>query len=448
MRRIGLTASFGIAVAIAVAAPAHADDCFFSQVRWRPEGIEFLAGTATDSRTLRVDPASGRIVCIDPQVREPLRVGERIVFTDLFGVFELEPGQPPRHVLWVPSAGRMFVRATGADAQGRTLVWTYDRDRAEHVLWSAGGTGFDRSVQPSGSAALGAWKARNVAKPFSAAVTRFVRSTCLRRPRGDERLCVESIAGTERWRLTLGAPHDVSQLLPVCTPVAFAALPDSQVALIEVVEPATGDQAAALVTWLVRWSQGAQRVARVSPPPAPPHASWFQFDGKTSVAWADASGGLWRIPLDGAPVTTLMAAPPEKHHAEFFRVVVLVADRSTTADTVRARVANAGQPAGVRQRQGRYEVQAGAHAERNPAQARAATLKQRGFNAVRVEAGDATTIAPGLDFGHATGPSGRTAWVRHVERETGIYSELWIQMPGEAPRLLVPSLDGGVPGSP
>lgn len=445
MRRIGFMFCFAIAIAVT----AHADDCFFSQLHWRTEGLELLAGTATESRTLRVDPANGRLVCVDPQVHEPVRVGERILFTDLFGVFEFVPGKPPKHLLFVPSAGRTFVRAVGADAQGRTLVWSFDRERDEHILWSAGGAGFDRLVQANGPAALGAWQARNVAKPFSAAVTRFVRSTCLRRPHGDERLCVESIAGTERWRLTLGAPQDVSQLVPECTPVAFAAMPDSQVALIEVVEPATGaGQTAALVTWLVRWSQGAQRVTRVSPPPARPGASWFHFDGSTSVSWADASGTLWRIPLDGAPVTALIAVPPEKPPAELFRVVVMVTDRRAAADSARARLASAGQEAAVRQREGRYEVQAGAYSERGPAQARAAALRQRGFNPVRVESGDATSIAPGLDFGQATGAAGRTAWVRNVERGAGLYSELWIQVPGEAPRLLVPSLDGGLPGSP
>jgi len=441
---------FGFLAGVVAGVPAQAGDCFFSNLRWRADSVEFVAGSATETRTLLADPATGRILCLDPRVREPVMAGGRVVFTDLFGVFEFDPASAarPRQVLFVPGAGSAFLRAAGADARGRTLVWTYDRDRAEHVFWSAAGTGYDRIVQPSGIAALGAWRTRNVATAFAAAATRFVRSTCLRRPHGEERLCIESVAGTDRWRLTLGAPNDVSVLAPDCTPVAFAAIADSSLALVEVVEPgADAGSGPALVTWLARWSEGARRMTRVAPPPVRATASWFHREAGQSVLWADASGTLWRIPLDGGDAKMLVEAPPPKRHAELFRVVLTVTERLGTADSLQARLAAAGQEAGIAVRAGLHEVQSGAYAERGPAQARVAALRQRGFAGARVESGDPTSLAPGVEFGHATGTSGRVAWVRRVERRGGVYTELWMQTPGEAPRLLVPSLDAGMPAA-
>ncbi len=443
---------FGFLAGVVAGCPARAGDCYFSQVRWRAEGVEFVAGSAAETRTLLVDPATGRVHCLDPRVREPLMASGRVVFTDLFGVFEFDPASRarPRQVLFMPSSGSTFVRAAGADTRGRTLVWTYDRDRAEHIFWNAAGTGFDRIVQPNGPAALGAWRTRNVATAFATATTRFVRSTCLRRPHGEERLCIESVAGTDRWRLTLGPPNEVVVLTPDCTPVAFAAIADSSLALVEVIEPGAGaGSGPALVTWLARWSEGARRVTRVAPPPSTANASWFHREAGTSVLWADASGTLWRIPLEGGEATVLVEAPLQKRHAEVFRVVLAVTERRERADSLQARLAAGGIEARIATRGGLHEVQSGAYGERGPAQARIAALRQRGFAGARVESGDARSLAPGVEFAHATGTSGRTAWVRRVERRDGVYTELWGQTPGEASRLLVPSLETGMPaGSP
>lgn len=438
----------GFMLLVVAGIPARAGDCFFSRLRWCTEGVEFVAGSATETRTLVVDPATGRIVCRDPRVAEPQIAAGSVVFTDLFGVFafDLANTAPPRQVLFMPRAGNTFLRAAGVDARGRPLAWTYDRERAEHSFWSAATeSGFDRVVQPSGPAALGAWRSRNVATAFTAAGTRFVRTTCLRRPQGDTRMCVESVAGTNRWRLTFGAPSDVGVLVPECTPVAFAAMTDSSLALIEVVEPGVDAGApASLVTWLARWTEGARRVSRITPLPSLTRASWLYPESRESLLWADASGTLWRIPIHGGDAAALVEAVSQPSHAEVWRTIVAQLERREAADSLQLRLQATGQEARIATNAGSYEVQAGAFAERGPAQARVAALRQRGFLGARAEGGDASKLAPGVEYGHVTDHSGRTAWVRRVERRSGVFTELWLQSPGQAPRLLVPSLDDGM----
>jgi hypothetical protein len=267
----------------------------------------------------------------------------------------------------------------------------------------------------------------------------------MRRPDGEDRVCLEAVAGSERWRVTVGPPANILQLVPACTPIAFAALPDSQAALVEVLE--SDEQGTALVTWLVQWSRHPHYVARRAPAPTRPRPCWWHLE-RDVVWWIDAAGGLWQVPLDGTSARACVEVGPQRRHADVMRVVVSTTESRPAADSLAARLAAAGDAAAVAGVGGRFEVQAGIYAQRGPAQARAAALRQRGFTGVRIESGDVTAVAPGLDFGHATGGSGRVAWVRQVERSGGVFSELWLQVPGESPRLLIPSLEGGLPPAP
>jgi hypothetical protein len=436
---------------------AAADDCYFSQLRWTEDGrrLELVAGAGAATRHLAVDVASGRLECTAPQVLEPVwgEVGRRVLFRDDFGLYELRPADATpaaRALLFLPAASPQFLRAYGEDARGRVLVWTFDRQTGEHAIRTLEAAPGSPPRKGSGPEALRAWQSANVARPFAPAGGRFVRSTCLRRPASPAtRLCVEQIVdGTPRglFRVTLGAPGGVRILSERCAPSAFAPSPDSSHVVLGLLEDIDGaGRAAALAAWSVGWQDGRAVARRALPAPRDiraRHETWVRWIDRTRCLWADAGGALSLLDVEAGTAAPLVHGGDAPAHADVWRVVVQEVDTRAAAEALVASLRAAGFEAGIREREARFEVQAGAMERRPEAEARAAALRGRGQRP-EVRRGTVEDVAPGVASGHAAGPGGRSAFVRNVDGPHGRGSEIWM-VSGSAPeRLLVASFTGG-----
>jgi hypothetical protein len=437
-----------------VAPRVDAADCYFSQLRWSADGrrLEVVAGVGADTRRLVVDVGSGRVECPAPQVLEPVwcEAGRRVLFRDRFGLYEVRPGDAPqaRALLFLPEASPHFLRAYGEDARGRALAWTYDRRTGEHAIRTLDVPDSPPQRQASGPQALRAWQAGNAARPFASVGGRFVRSTCLRRPGGSERVCAEQVVdGTLAgvFRVTLGAPGGVRILDEHCAPTAFAPSPDSSRVVLGLLEDLdAGGRAAALTVWAVGWQDGRALARRSLTTPRDiraRHDSWVRWIDPTRCLWADAAGALSLLDLEAGTAKVLVEPAATPAHAEVYRVVVAEAETAAEAEALVARLRAGGAEAAALQRGARFVVEAGAAAGRAEAEARAAGLRGRGHRP-EVRSGSVEDIAAGIACGQAPGPGGRTALVRNVDGPLGRGSEIWIQSDAGPERLLVAAFSG------
>jgi len=452
---VALVALFGAVASVGSVTRAAVADCCFSALEWSADGshLSFVAGTDGDARRLTLDVARGSIDCPEPQVHEPswCEVGRRILFRDRFGVFEVRPEDPvgpPQLLVFLPEASRHFLRALGEDALGRLLLWTYDREAAEHCLWTLGPGGLERLPgQPTGPEALRFWQARNVARRFASAGGRFVRSVCLRRPGGSENICLEETPGSGgghgsiSFRLTLAVPPHVQVLATNAVPAGLAADADSSRVLIGLFEDVdAAGTSSMLCTWMLDWRQG-QRLhagALVSPVDVGTyHEAWVHWWGDERALWADAAGELLRLDRSAAAAVELVPLRSPPTAAVLYRVVALVTAQLAEAEAAARKLRAAGGEAGILATSEGYEVQAAVFASASEAAAHVVPLQRQGFVAAGVRASGPKDLGAGLDLATATAPDGRTAVVRNVEGPGGRFSEIWLVPPhGGASRLL------------
>jgi hypothetical protein len=410
-------------------------DCTFSDLEWAGEAVRLRVHCAGDTRDAVVDIARGAPDGVDPRVREPVWCASRrsILFRDALGVFEVraEPGAAARLCFFLPGGTPLFLRAFGADADGRLLVWVYDRDATRHELWTAAaGAAPGRERVGSGPEALAWWKAHDTGEPFRRAGGRYVRTACVRFGSKPERVCVEPTGrgtdGRPRFQLVLGRAGAMGEWARDVVPSGLAAAPDSSFAIVGLEE---GGAAGGRATVWVVTPEAARRAATGGP------ASGFEtrvrWLDSAAALWVDAAGALWRVG-DG-DAAALVPARPGPAPSVLHRLVVARTADADTAAAVERRLAAAGFE-GARRRDGAlWEVQAGATAVRAEAETRASALRARGF-VPRLESGDAAAVAPGLAFGVALGTHGRRAFVRNTETSAGVVSELWLQDGAAPPR--------------
>jgi hypothetical protein len=439
---------------------SHAASCSFSDLRWSADGARllFVASCDGEARRLEVDPSTGALVCPEPVVREPswCEAGRRVVFRDVFGIYELRPDEPhaaARQLLFLPAVARTFLRAGGEDAQGRALAWTYDRDAAEHALWILGSGGVERIPgAPSGTEALRLWQSRNTARPFASVGGRFVRSTCIRRPGGTELLCLEQSVDRRRagaFRLTLGPPAQVQVLLGDCSPTSLAPAADSSFSVIGLYEGVSdAGRSAVLSAWTVGWHEGKRLYQTALPESASVrtrHETWASWQQRGVLLWADAAGQLARLDTSTGAATILVPLGPAMGTAPVFRVVALEAADRDVAERAIAKLREAGSDAGILVASPRFEVQAGAASTRAEATSRAAALHRQGWAGAVVREGSAADVAPGLPFARTAGSGGRIAFVRNVDGASGRFAEIWLAKPKGEPKRLVESFETWTP---
>lgn len=436
----------------------EARDALVSDLRWSADGgtITCRAGAGAHTRRLVLDAATGGAACPTPELRDPSWSEARrsVLFRDLFGIYEVEAGGSvgsARQVLFLPESSPHFLRALGSDARGRILAWTYDRRQARHEIWSLESGVVDSTVYAAGPEALLAWRRRNEAVAFDAVPNRFVRTACIRRSSGEARLCAEIVPDgtrTPTFRVTLGPPGGIDVLTTHCVPTAMAPSPDSSRIVLGLLERVRDGRSALASAWLVTWSGGRRAYELPLDPPADVRVlggAWVRWLPGDRALWAESHTGLWM--LDGSTGRPLVAAPRDAAHGALACVVVdRTGDRHDAAAIAR-RLRDAGFEGGWLQHDSGYEIQAGASAERASLEARAARLRQQGWAGARVEDRAVEAIAPGIAYGHASGPAGKLAWSRIVERDGERASEIWVQAGDEAPRRLLSLLGDTGTGS-
>jgi sporulation related protein len=437
---------------------ALASSCTFSDLQWSADGthLRFLAGDAPDVRTLQVDVAGGTIECLDPRVREPLWADApgRVLFRDLFGVFELVPGsgRPPRLRLFLPEASRTFLRAFGVDARGQFLFWTYDLDRGEHELWTQSSPP-ERLTGLQGPEALRRWDERNRARPFDAAGGLFVRSSCVRQPNTQSRLCLEKVVvgGSEKsplFRVTLGPPGGVDVLQERCAPSACVTSADSTSVVMGLFEDLDdAGRSEVLSVWECNWHEARRVVETSLPQPVDTrgrHAGWARWLAGGGLLWADTVGQLFQLPPRfGAPVALVALAAPTPTPVHVV-VAGSGADRAAL-ERLREQLRAAGFEAGIAETAAGFEVQTGAEVDAAAAARRVEQLRRGGFAPAHVREGAVESVAAEVSFAAVAGPAGRIAYVRHRQTARGLFAEIWIAAGAEKPRLLVPAFADAEP---
>jgi len=439
---------------------ALASSCTFSDLQWSADGthLRFLAGDAPDLRTLQVDVADGTIECLDPRVREPLWADApaRVLFRDLFGVFELVPGsrRPPRLRLFLPEASRTFLRAFGVDARGQFLFWTYDLDRGEHELWTQSSPP-ERLTGLQGPEALRRWDERNRARPFDVAGGLFVRSSCVRQPNTQSRLCLEKVVvgGSEKsplFRVTLGPPGGVNVLQERCAPSACVTSADSTSVVMGLFEDLDdAGRSEVLSVWECDWHEARRVVETSLPQPIDTrgrHAGWTRWLAGGGLLWADTVGQLFQLPPRfGAPVPLVALAAPTPTPTPVHVVVAGSGPDRAALERLREQLRAAGFEAGIAETAAGFEVQAGAEVDAAAAARRVEQLRRGGFAPAHVREGAVESVAAEVSFAAVAGPAGRIAYVRHRQTARGLFAEIWIAAGAEKPRLLVPAFADAEP---
>jgi hypothetical protein len=449
----------GVVAGFLLPGTALSQGCYFSDLEWRPGGgqLLFLAGSGADLRTLQVDVATGAIVCLDAQVHDPRWAGARArsLFHDLFGVFEIAPDESaPRMLFFLPDFSSLFLRDFGADARGRLLAWTYERRVGEHAIWTQSTTAWDRVPgELTGPEALRLWDQRNAAHSFRRVGGQFVRSTCVRRPRRQDKLCLENLMGaTGRspvFRMTMGAPGGIEVLQNRCAPAGVSPSPDSSRVIVGLFEEVDdGGRSEVLSAWVTDWER-ATRVYETLLPHLQDarrrqHASAYWVDSR-NLLWADAAGQLFQVRTDPPGAQTLVSAVATPVRSGIYRVVAAEVGTAQAARDAAARLSEAGLDAGIFDLQAAFEVQVGGAHLREEAQRRAASLRRSGFPDARVRSGSVEELAVEMGFAWTPTGSGSGAFVRHLRGANGIYSEIWLVEDGAQPRLLVPRFDAFTP---
>jgi hypothetical protein len=432
--------------------------CTFSDLQWSADGthLRFLAGDAADVRTLQVDVAGGAIECLDPRVREPhwADAPGRVLFRDLFGVFELVPGsgRPAQLRLFLPEASRHFLRDFGVDARGQFLFWTYDLDTGDHELWTQSSPP-EHVTGLKGPEALRRWDERNRSRPFAPAGGSFVRSSCVRQPSTQSRLCLEKVVvgGSEKsplFRVTLGPPGRVDVLQERCAPSALLTSVDSSFVVMGLFEELdAAGRSEVLSVWECDWREARRVVETSLPRPVDTrgrHAGWARWLAGGGLLWADPMGQLFQLPPRfGAPVALVALDAPARS-----RVHVVVAgggaDRAG-AERLQTELRAAGFEAGIAETGAGFEVQAGAEVDADAAARRVAQLRRGGFAQALARDAPVESVAVEMSFAAVAGPAGRIAYVRHRQSARGLCAEIWIAAAGEKPRLLVPAFADAEP---
>ena len=431
------------------AEPAAAD-CLYSDLRWSADGraIEFLAGPLGDPRTLRYDIETRSLRCLDPRVHDPRWTPERVLFRDLFGVFEVRhDDSSPQTLLLLPEASGAFLRDFGEDARGGVMVWTFDRARGTHAIDVLSRGRMTRVPGDlTGSEALRTWKERNRAVRFQFAGGRFVRSLCVRRPARQDRLCIESVGRRgpgPAFRMTLGPPGRVQVVHNQCAPAGVATARDSTRILVNLFEEVDGKgRSDVLACWVVDWNDAVRVSETLLPDPRPVHGeqtAWVHWTGERAALWADTAGQLFAIDLGERQSRTLVGAGPRPARQPLFRVVALESRRASDIEAGIEALRSAGVEGGVSEEGGRFELQAGGWSAAADAEERVAFLRQRGFSAAEVRRGHAGDMAPGVAFGWSTDGGGRGVFVRHVRGASGTFSEIWMVEGRDQPVRLVGS---------
>lgn len=448
---------------LALPARAASDDVYFSDLVWNPEGthLRFLAGSGDDLRTLEVEPASGFLRCLDPRVREPVwsEARGKVLFRDRLGVFEVDPsgvGAGAQLVLFLPEASMHFVRAFGADARGRLMVWTFDRLRGEHTLW----TQFADGWQPvpgvlDSSEALRLWEERNRARDFRRAGGQFVRSLCLRQPGTKSRICLENVIGRFRgrspfFRVTMGPPGGVEVLQNHCAPNGVTASVDTSRVVVGLYEELDDHgRSEVLSVWVVDWTNGTRVYETLLPKLVDVrnrHECWALWRPGSALLWADPAGQLLSVSTASPDARALVHMPMPAARAPLYRVVALTVVDANTAQPYLERLRDAGLDTALYDAQAHLEVQVGAAASRADARARADQLRMQGYSQAREVEGSVEEIAVGMGFGWSSAFGGRGAFVRHTRGQRGVFSEIWyVERSGETPRLLIPAFENVEP---
>ncbi|UCE03838.1 MAG: SPOR domain-containing protein [Candidatus Latescibacterota bacterium] len=449
----------GVVAGLLLPGTALSQGCYFSDLEWAPgDGqLRFLAGSGEDLRTLQVDVASGAIACLDARVHDPRWAGARarVLFHDLFGIFEIAPEESaPRMLLFLPDLSSLFLRDYGADARGRLLVWTYERRLGEHAIWMQSTTTWDRVPgQLTGPEALRLWDQRNASRSFRRVGGQFVRSTCVRRPRRKDKLCLENLMGatgrSPLFRMTMGAPGGIEVLQNRCAPAGVSPSPDSSrvvVGLFEEVDD--GGRSEVLSAWVANWD-GATRVYETLLPGLRDvrrrqETSAYWVD-RRNLLWADAAGQLFQLRTDPPGAQTVVGAVATPVRSSIYRVIAAEVGSVEAARDAAARLGEAGLDAGIFDLQAAFEVQVGGGYAREEAQRRAEGLRRSGFPDARVRSGRVEELAVEMGFAWTPTGSGAGAFVRHLRGANGIYSEIWFVEDGAQPRLLVPRFDEFTP---
>ncbi len=441
-----------MAAVLTAATPAGAE-CTFGPPEWTADGtaLRVPVAAAGETRTLRVDAATGVPSLEDPDVHEPMWCAKRgtIVFRDVLGLCELDTtaAAVPRFLLPVTESSPRFLRAAGEDAQGRLIAWLYDRNTGRHTFWRLDSRTGAPTTEDAGSGpeALQAWNKRNIARPFTRAGGRFLRSACVRFRARPERVCLEPVGpeGTARaFRLTLGRPGAMGDWAANLQPTAYTIAPDSGAVIVGAVEVSDPATSTVTTTWVVD-AEHARRVA-TTPGPAPsqpPFNGWVRWLDPSHALWTDAAGALWRVDTSNARAAALIAIPVRRPLRTAFRVVAARTTNRDSAATILKTLTAAGFDAGIQTIGSRYEIQAGAAFTRPESEARAQSVRAHGFPTAQSLAGSTATIAPGVVFGVTLGATGRRAFVRNVAIGTSVSSELWIEDTKGQPHRLVAALD-------
>jgi hypothetical protein len=430
-------------------APAAAD-CLFSDLRWSADGraLEFLAGPLDDPRTLRYDIETRSLRCLDPRVNDPRWTPERVLFRDRFGVFEVRHDDATTQtLLLLPEGSGSFLRDFGEDARGGVLVWTYDHARGTHAIDVLSRGRLTRLPGDlTGSEALRTWKERNRAVRFQFGGGRFVRSSCVRRPARQDRLCIESVGRRgpgPAFRMTLGPPGRVQVVHNQCAPAGVATSRDSTRILVNLFEEVDDKgRSEVLACWVVDWSNAVRVSELLLPDPRPVHGeqtAWVHWTSERAALWADTAGQLLAIDLAERQSRTLVPAGAPPARQPLFRVVALESKRASDIEAGVEALRSAGVETAVREQDGRFELQAGAWSLQADAEKRVEFLRQRGFSGALVRRGHVGDLAPGVVFGWASDGGSRGAYVRHVRSASGVYSEIWMAEGRGQPVLLVGS---------
>lgn len=442
---------------------ARAQNVYFSDLSWNDTGtrLRLLAGNGDELRTLEVEPSTGFVRCLDPVVHDPVwsEARGRVLFRDRFGVFEIEPHSSiatAQLVFFLPESAPHFVRAYGSDTRGRLLIWTYDRVRGEHAIWTQRGDAFEPVPGTlNGAEALRLWEERNRARRFERVGGRFVRSYCVRRPGTDARLCLENVAGRFRgrspfFRVTMGAPGGVEVLQNRCAPSGVSASPDTSLVVVGLYEELDDNGRSEVQSvWVTDWENGTRVYETLLPAVVDVrarHDTWALWRPGGSLLWVDAAGQLLQVEARAPDANVLVPLQMPSVRAPLYRVVALTVTDVATAQPYLEQLGQSGLDSGLYDARTHFEIQVGAATTRAHARARADDLRRQGFTEAREIEGGVDELATGMGFGWVPSAEGRGAFLRHVSIANGVQSELWyVDGPGETPRLLVPTFASLVP---
>lgn len=449
MRSLARRGKAGLVVLLLCAGNAAAQ-CVFSDLQWNGEALEFVGTAAGETRRLRLDVNGGKLECLDPHVEEVRWTPDRILFRDVFGVFEARrDGAAPEMLVFLPQNTSLFLRDFGEDSRGQLLLWIYDRRDGRHRIEFPSRSGATQLPgQFRGPEALRAWREHNRARPFEAAGGRYVRSLCVRRPGHQDRFCIESVGRRgpgPAFRMTLGAPGSVQVLQNRCAPSGLVPNADSTRVLCNIFEDVDSHgRSDVLSCWMVNWGDAVRLYETLLPSPRPVHGeqrAWVFWAPLQEAFWVDTAGQLYWIDSSGREATPLVGTTGTAKRLPVFRVVAFETSQAAAVDGALAALEAAGVEAAVRTTANNsLEVQVGGWAERQEALERVDFLRQRGFRDAQVREGTAEEVAPGLGFDWTTDGASRGAFLRHVIEGGRIHSEIWLAEGRNPPVRLLGSL--------